>query len=158
MVKKILPWVVFIALFGLIIIGLALRDNMNNYLSKMMKEQAVPEIKTSGTTYVDTTFNYTKIGLSYQLTFLEFGATSCSSCKRLEKVMEEVKNKYPQTVNVVFMNVLKPESKTLMKYYGVASIPMQVLLDKNGIEFFRHYGYISADDLMQDFKLSTSEK
>jgi len=34
MLKKILPWVVFIALFGLIIIGFALKDNMNNYLSK----------------------------------------------------------------------------------------------------------------------------
>lgn len=30
MLKKILPWVMFVLLFGLIIIGFALKENMNN--------------------------------------------------------------------------------------------------------------------------------
>lgn len=40
MLKKIIPWVVFVLLFGLIIIGFAIKDSMNNYLLRMMKEQA----------------------------------------------------------------------------------------------------------------------
>jgi len=52
MVKKILPWVVYIMLFGFIIIGYALKENMNNYLSKMMKAQAGSEIIHSGSAFV----------------------------------------------------------------------------------------------------------
>ena len=152
MVKKILPWVVFVLLFGLIVIGFALKDNMNNYLSKMMKEQAAPEIANSGSAYVDSTFNYTKNGQGYQVTFLEFGA-NCPACKRMESVLEEIRTKHPQTVNVVFLNILKPENQVLMKYYGIASIPTQVLLDKDGNEFFRHSGYLSADELKKEFTL-----
>jgi thioredoxin 1 len=147
MVKKIFLWVVYILLFGFIIIGFALKENMNNYLSKMMKAQAGSEIINSGSAYVDSTFNYTKNRLSYQLTFLEFGSTGCSACKRMEKVMDEISKKYPQTVNVVFLNILKPETQNLMKYFGIASIPTQVLLDKDGNEYFRHNGYYSTEEL-----------
>ena len=150
MLKKILPWVVYVLLFGFIIIGYALKENMTIYLSKVMKTQAGSEIINSGSAYVDSTFNYTKNGLNYQFTFLEFGATGCSSCKRMEKVMEEIRKKYPQTVNVVFLNILKPENQILMKYFGIASIPTQVLLDNDGKEYFRHSGYYSVEELSME--------
>lgn len=149
MVKKILPWVVFIALFGLIIIGFALKDDMNNYLSKMIKEQASSETKASGLALIDSLYNYTKNGQRYEVTFLEFGATGCSACKRMESVLKEIREKHPQNIQVVFLNVLKPESQELMKFHGVASIPTQVLLDKEGKESFRHTGYYSAEELQQ---------
>lgn len=151
MLKKILPWVMFVLLFGLIIIGFALKENMNNYLSKMMKEQAAPETKASGAALIDSLYNYSKNGQSFEITFLEFGATGCSACKRMESVMEEINKKYPETVNVVFLNILKPESQILMKYFGVASIPTQVLLNKDCKEFFRHSGYISTEELETKF-------
>jgi len=147
MVKKILPWVVFILLFGFLIIGFALKDDMNNYLSKMIKEQASSETKASGLALVDSLYNYSKNGQHYEVTFLEFGATGCSACKRMESVMEEIRTNYPQTIKVVFLNVLKPESQDLMKFFGIATIPTQVLLDKEGKEFFRHSGYYLAEEL-----------
>lgn len=151
MLKKIIPWVMFVLLFGLIIVGFALKESMNNYLSKMMKAQAGSEIIYSGSAFVDSTFYYTKNEESYQLTFLEFGASGCSACKRMESVMAEITKKYPQTANVVFLNILKPETQNLMKYFGVASIPTQILLDKVGKEFFRHTGYISTEDAKKRF-------
>lgn len=152
MLKKIIPWVMFVLLFGLIIIGFALKENMNNYLSKMMKEQAAPETKASGAAFIDSLYNYSKNGQSFEITFLEFGA-NCPACKRMESVMEEIRAKYPQKVNVVFLNVLKPGNQVLMKYFGIASIPTQVLLDKDGKEFFRHSGYISTEELETKFDL-----
>ena len=68
--------------------------------------------------------------------------------------MEEVKQKYPDKVNVVFLNILKPENQMLMKYYGIAAIPTQILLDKNGKEYFRHTGFIEPSDLNIKFKLN----
>lgn len=49
------------------------------------------------------------------------------------------------------LNVLKPENQDLMKYYGVATIPTQILLDQTGQEFFRHSGYYSTEDLEKQF-------
>ena len=150
MLKRILSWAVFIVLFGLIVIGFALKDNMNTYLSNMMKAQAGSEIAYSGSAYIDSMFNYTNNGQSYELTFLEFGA-NCPACKRMESVMSEVRVRYPQKVKVIFLNVLQPQSQLLMKYFGIASIPTQVLLDKNGKEFFRHSGFFSFEDLKKEF-------
>ena len=70
----------------------------------------------------------------------------------MEKVMEEVKSKYPSEIKVQFLNVLLPANQDMMKYYGVAAIPTQVLLDISGREVFRHTGYFSFDDLDKEFQ------
>ena len=46
---------------------------------------------------------------------------------------------------------LKPQNQQLMKFFGVSAIPTQILLDKTGVEYFRHSGYISFDDLNKQF-------
>ncbi|RLD67869.1 MAG: hypothetical protein DRI95_04120 [Bacteroidetes bacterium] len=147
MIKKILPWIVFVLLFVLLIIGFRLKDNMTSYMSNIIKEQASPAITNSGGALIDSLYNYSKNDLNYEITFLEFGAKGCSACKRMESVMEEIQNKYPQQVNIVFLNIIKPENQILMKYYGISVIPTQVLLDKNGNEYFRHIGYYSSEEL-----------
>ncbi len=146
MVKKVLPWITFVLLLALLIIGYSLKDNMNSYISEMMISQASTETTQSGNALVDSLYNYSVNGQNYQITFLEFGAKGCSACKSMESVMEEMSSKYAR-INVVFLNVLKPESQNLMKLYGIAAIPTQVLLDETGKEFFRHTGYISTQEL-----------
>lgn len=147
MVKKVLSWIIFILLFGLLIIGFSLKDKMNNYLSEMMKQQVSPEITLSGNGLVDSLYNYSSNGLNFEITFLEFGATGCSACKRIESVLEEIQSKYPTRVNVVFLNVLKPESQNLMKLFGIAAIPTQIFLNNEAKEFFRHTGYLSTAEI-----------
>lgn len=110
----------FVLLFGLIIIGFALKESMNNYLSKMMKAQAGSEIIHSGSAYFDSTFNDNENGKSYQVTFLEFGA-NCPACKRMESVIQEIRTKYPQKVNVVFLNALKPEKVPIATFQTISS-------------------------------------
>ena len=72
---------------------------------------------------------------------------------RVFTLMEEIRTKYTQTVNVIFLNIVKHKNQVLMKYFGVAAIPTQVLLDKDGIEFFRHTGYYSVEELENKFAL-----
>ena len=150
MIKKVLSWIVFILLFAFLIVGFMFKDKLNNNLSQMMKNQASIEITLSGNALVDSLYNYSKNGLNYKITFLEFGATGCAACKRMEGVMEEINAKYAN-VHVVFLNVIKPENQNLMKLYGIVSIPTQVLLDREGNEFFRHTGFIASEELEQKF-------
>jgi thioredoxin 1 len=152
MFKKIVPWMVIVFLAAVFIIAFALKDTMNKNISELMKQQASSEITTSGLALVDSLFNYTKNGGTYQISFLEFGSTFCPACKRMESVMEEVKAKYPDKVNVIFLSILKPENQVLMQYYGIPVIPTQVLLDKQGNEFFRHSGFISTGDLEKIYR------
>lgn len=147
MIKKILPWFVFISLILFIIVGLASKDKLNQYLSDAMIKNAAPAIISNGAAFIDSAYNYSKNELAYQFTFLEFGATGCVACRKMERVMEEIQQKYPGKVNVIFLNILKPENQMLMKYYGIAAIPTQVLLNKDGNEYYRHTGFISATDL-----------
>lgn len=153
MLKKYLPWVVFILLFGFVFIGFYTIDNMNKYVSEMMINQASPELISKGNTLIDSMYNYEKNEQSYQITFLEFGAENCSACRKMVKVMDEIEKKYPREVKVVFLNILFAESQDLMKYYGIASIPTQVLLDKKGVETYRHTGYISMEVLLKEVNI-----
>lgn len=153
-IKKILPWFVFIGLGLLIIVGLASKDKLNQYLSDTMVKNATHKTLSVGAAYIDSAYNYSKNNLNYEITFLEFGATGCIACRKMESVMDEVKQKYPNKVNVIFLNILQPENQLLIKYYGIASIPTQILLDKEGTEFFRHTGYIQTRDLIINFKLN----
>lgn len=151
MIKIVLPWVVVTLLAAVLIVAFALKDTMNRTISEMMKQQATPELTSKGEALSDSLYNYVQNGGSFEVTFLEFGSNGCPACKRMENVMDEIRVKYPEKVNVVFVNILKPENQLMMKYYGIAVIPTQVLLDKKGDEFFRHSGFISATDLEKEF-------
>jgi len=140
---------------GFFVVLFLFKGSMNNLVSKKMAEQARAETKKNISKVVDSAFNYQKNGQAYKITFLEFGATGCISCRKMELVMKEVREKYLQTVNVIFYNVLLPENQDFMKYYGIAAIPTQVLLSPSGKEIFRHTGYYSFDELEKEFLKTT---
>jgi len=153
-IKGIINVLLIILGIGFIALLFLFRGSMNNLISKKMAEQAGAKTKKTMAQVLDSAYNYQKNGKVYKITFLEFGATGCISCRKMELVMKEVREKYQQTVNVKFYNVLLPENQEFMKYYGVAAIPTQVLLDNSGKEIFRHTGYYSFDELEQEFKKS----
>jgi thioredoxin 1 len=151
-IKELFPFfmVAFTLLFVLMLF--VFKDKLNQMASIAVKAQAGAEITSTASAFIDSAYNYFQNGLSYEYTFLEFGATGCAPCKRMEMEMAEIRIKYPDKVNVVFLNILKPESQMLMKYYGVAAIPAQVLLNGEGQEVFRHTGFYSTNDLIKQFQ------
>ncbi len=149
--KQIFP-VVFIVLSILFFVFLAVfKNTLTNYTSELKQSYMNPEIASSETVKVDSAYNYKKNGLNYLVTFLEFGATGCSSCKQMESVMEDIRKLYPNKVNVQFKNVRLKDNQTIMEYYGVVMIPTQVLLDREGKEFFRHTGVLTTDEMIKIF-------
>ena len=146
--KKIIPYILVVLLLALLILGYALKDNLNKYISGEMQQQTNPEIRLTIEEQIRSEYNYVENGEKYDFTFLEFGSTGCASCKQMEPVLEEVRNSKKRRINVVFMHIMKPENLPWMKYYGISAVPMQVLLDKQGNEFYRHYGFISAEELL----------
>lgn len=144
--KKVVPFIIFILLFALLVTGFMFRDSFNAHIGKLMQQQNGEKLNTRLVEQVDALYNYELNNETYQVTFIEFGA-KCPACIRMESVMKEIITNYPGSVNVVFYDILKAENQPVMKFYGIASIPAQVLLDRSGREFFRHNGYISTSDL-----------
>jgi len=142
-------WPVFLLGFMaiLLIFGYSLKDNLNDYLSERMRETSGSEVNVSGKMWVDSLFNYTKNGKDFQFTLLEFKSNSCSICKRMEPELEKIRQTSDEKINVMVLNIMNQNSLNVMKYFGISAVPAQLLLDKNGKEFFRNYGYIPAEDL-----------
>jgi thioredoxin 1 len=126
-------------------------QNTTNKEKSSIKESDSLTIRVKLTDSLDHLYNYSKNKQSYELTFLEFGSVGCIECKKMEKVLEEVKNKYKGKINVVFYNARVKQNKKIFNYYGINLIPIQVLLDKRGKERFRHTGFYSLNELIVEF-------
>lgn len=145
--KKIFTWLLAVLFAGTLITVILSRTVLNDFISKKMKEQAGHEDLIKAEKLINDSYNYFQNGADYDFTLLEFGSTGCTVCKQMEPVLEEIKTLQNPNVNVVFLHIMQPKNLPLMKYYGISAVPMQILLDKNGKEIFRHYGFISAADL-----------
>jgi len=145
--KKIFTWVFWVVSL-LFVVGLfVFKDQLNNAASSMMYAQLSEPEKDQLATYIDSLYNYQAQGQTYRITFLEFGSTGCSACKRMESVMQSLEQRYACKVQVVMYPISRAESRQLMKYYGVSVIPTQILLDATGTPFFRHAGFCPEEKL-----------
>jgi len=80
-----------------------------------------------------------KARMSGKPTMVEFGATGCIPCDMMRPILDNLRKKYPDKLNVVFVHVR--EEQILGARFGIRSIPVQVFFDKNGEEVFRHEGF-----------------
>jgi thioredoxin 1 len=85
----------------------------------------------------------------YKVTFIELGSVRCIPCKKMQAVMKSVEQKYGDQVKVVFYDVWTPQGEPYGDKYKITAIPAQVLLDADGVEFYRHEGYIPEEDLVK---------
>jgi thioredoxin 1 len=93
-----------------------------------------------------------KARISGKPTIVEFGAEGCVPCDMMQPILDNLRKKFPDRLNVVFVHVR--ENRILGARFGIRSIPVQVFYDKNGKEVFRHVGfYAEAEVLKQLAKL-----
>ncbi len=135
----------------LLVMGFIFKQDLNSLISTKIQSQAKEETSVSAQEFVQKNYNYNENGKNYDFTFLEFSSSGCTICKQMEPVLDEIRGLDKTKVNVVFLHIMKPENLNMMKFYGISAVPMQILLDKEGNEFFRHYGFISTADLLAKF-------
>jgi len=85
-----------------------------------------------------------------KITFLELGSKTCIPCKQMEKVLDSVRVKYGDQVEIIFYDV-KIE-KEISKKYKIKMIPTQVFLDENGKEIHRHVGFYPEEKIDEFLK------
>jgi thioredoxin-related protein len=149
MKKQYLPVILSSLLVLLLIAGLLMKDDLNDFISQKMQESADSEVVLSGEQWVDSLFNYTQNDENFEYTLLQFKSTGCTICKQMKPELEKVKQIPDEKINVVVLNVMNANSQNVMKYFGISAVPTHLILDKQGKEIFRKYGFISAEDLLQ---------
>lgn len=81
---------------------------------------------------------------------LELGADKCIPCKMMQPVLAELRQEYPNKLQVDFIDVWKDPAAG--EHYGVQTIPTQILFDAEGKEVFRHIGFFAKDEILAEFK------
>jgi thioredoxin 1 len=88
-----------------------------------------------------------KARMSGNPTMVEFGAKGCIPCDMMQPILDSLRKKYPDKLNVVFVHV--GENRILGARFGIQSIPVQVFYDKNGKEVFRHVGFYAEKEVLK---------
>lgn len=78
-------------------------------------------------------------------TLVEFGATGCEGCDRMQPILADLEKKFSGKLNVIFIHV--HHSPILSLRYGVHLIPVQAFFDKTGKEIFRHMGFFPQNEI-----------
>ena len=82
-----------------------------------------------------------------KVTFIELGSVRCIPCQKMQVVIKQVEEKYPNQVQIIFYDVWTKEGEPFGDIYKIGLIPTQVFLDENGKEYFRHEGYFEFKDV-----------
>lgn len=149
MKRKYLAVLLILFLGLLFLFGYILKDNLNDFISQKMQKSVGTELVISGEQWVDSLFNYAKNGGDFEFTLLQFRSTGCTVCKQMEPELEKIKNISSPKINVMVLNVMNVNSQNVMKYFGISAVPTHLILDKQGNETFRKYGFIPAGELLE---------
>lgn len=77
--------------------------------------------------------------------FLELGSEGCVPCEAMKPVMQAVRDRYGDRIEVVFHDVRK--NRSIGREWGIRLIPTQIFLKPDGTEFFRHEGFFSLEEV-----------
>jgi thioredoxin 1 len=78
---------------------------------------------------------------------IQFDAATSPPGAMMQPFLEDLQKKYPETLNVVFVNL--GEEQILGARYGIREAPTQVFYDKSGKEISRNAGMLDAEELAQ---------
>lgn len=81
---------------------------------------------------------------------VDLGADKCIPCKMMAPILEELREQYKGSLDVVFLDVWK--NPNVSRQYGIQVIPTQIFYDATGKERFRHEGFFSKEDILAKWK------
>ena len=79
---------------------------------------------------------------------LDLGAGKCIPCKMMAPILEELKKEYAGSMKVEVVDV--EEKPDIAEKYEVRIIPTQIFFDAAGKELFRHEGFYSKEDILEN--------
>ena len=79
-------------------------------------------------------------------TVLDMGASTCIPCKMMKPIFEELEKEYEGRANILLLEI--SDYRDIANKYNVRVIPTQIFFDKNGVQYWRHEGFLSKEDII----------
>lgn len=80
-----------------------------------------------------------------KVTFVELGSLNCIPCRMMQPVMQALEKKYPNDLNLVFIDVWTDAGREAAKAYRFRAIPTQIFMDEQGEQFYKHEGFLPQE-------------
>ena len=94
---------------------------------------------------------YQALTVNSKLVLIDFGATWCPPCRKMEPIVAEIKAKYKNQLSVVAVD--GGANDLLMQEVNIEALPTFILY-KSGKEVWRHQGFIEQKALEQAIKFN----
>ncbi len=82
-------------------------------------------------------------------TLLDLGSRTCVPCQMMEEELARLEEMTGDRLTVTFIDVNQDQSAA--SRYGVRVIPTQIFLAPDGTELHRHEGYISVEQMLEQW-------
>jgi thiol-disulfide isomerase/thioredoxin len=92
------------------------------------------------------------IEVSPKITILEFGADNCYYCKKMKKILNEIKLEFGDSIHVEFVDFNKRRNHRIINKYFIKEIPAQIFLDEENNVFYRHTGFLRKKIMKQKIR------
>jgi thioredoxin 1 len=80
---------------------------------------------------------------------VDLGAHKCIPCKMMAPILKKMTAEYEGRAAVIFIDVWKDPSQS--KKFKISTIPTQIFFDAQGKEVYRHQGFFSEKDIINQF-------
>lgn len=87
---------------------------------------------------------------------LDFGMDICDQCKKTKALLSRIEPAYSGKLQVRYLDVREEATEALAEKYRMRVIPLLVLLDRNGVEVWRHEGAPSETAVREQVELVVS--
>jgi thioredoxin 1 len=77
---------------------------------------------------------------------VDLGSTTCTACKQMAPILEELRTELRGKVRVEFIDV--NENVEAVNEYNIQVIPTQIFIDAEGQEVLRHEGFFAKADIL----------
>jgi len=84
-----------------------------------------------------------------QITLVDLGSTKCIPCKMMAPILAKLEKEYTGRASIIFIDVW--EDKEEGRKFDVKAIPTQIFYDQDGLEVYRHQGFMSEEAIVSQF-------
>jgi thioredoxin 1 len=84
------------------------------------------------------------------VTMVDLGAKACIPCKMMAPVLDKLETVYAGRAAITFIDVRKHREQA--KRFRIRAIPTQIFFGKDGVEVYRHVGFLGEQEIIAQLK------
>lgn len=81
---------------------------------------------------------------------LDLGSETCKPCKMMAPILVKLEKQYAGKAVIQFTDILK--DREMVQRYRIQVMPTQIFFDREGNEVYRHMGFMSEADIIQQLE------